>query len=161
MAVAFMANAQHLYTRTDILTQAGITAPPATYEEVLVAAEAIRAAGIMEYPLALNTKAGWNLAEEFVNHASGHGRVLLRAGSAEPAINNETGVATLNMLKALVAYSNPDFLTFDSNATQALWGIGRSGDRHHVGLARGGPSLMPKGPPPRSSPPPRCRRRRR
>jgi multiple sugar transport system substrate-binding protein len=124
MAVAFMANAQHLYTRTDILAQAGITAPPATYEEVLAAAEAIRAAGIMEYPLALNTKAGWNLAEEFVNMHLGMGGSFFVDGSAEPAINTETGVATLNMLKSLVAYSNPDFLTFDSNATQALWESG-------------------------------------
>jgi ABC-type glycerol-3-phosphate transport system substrate-binding protein len=123
MAIAFMSNAQHLFYRTDILDQVGL-APPATYEEVLAAAEAIRAAGIMEYPFALNTGAGWNLAEEFVNMHLGMGGTFFNPGTAEPAINNETGVATLNMLKELVAYSNPDFLTFDSNATQALWESG-------------------------------------
>ncbi len=123
MAIAFMANAQHLFVRTDILEQAGVETPT-TYEEVVAAAEAIRAAGIMKQPFAMNTKAGWNLAEEFVNMYMGTGASMFAEGSAEPAINNEQGVATLNMMKALVEYSNPDFLTFDSNATQALWESG-------------------------------------
>jgi ABC-type glycerol-3-phosphate transport system substrate-binding protein len=120
VSVAFMANAQHLFYRRDILEQAGIE-PPTTYEEVLDAAEKIKAAGILEHPVALNTKVGWNLAEEFVNMFLGHGGRLFEAGSANPSINNEQGVATLNMLKSLAEYSNPDFLTFDSNTTQALW----------------------------------------
>jgi ABC-type glycerol-3-phosphate transport system substrate-binding protein len=123
MAVAFMANAQHLYYRSDILDAVGV-APPKTYEEVLAAAEAIRAAGAMEYPVALNTKAGWNLAEEFVNMYMGMGGELFEAGSAAPSIQNEKAVASLEMIKSLVSYSNPDFLTFDSNATQALWESG-------------------------------------
>lgn len=66
MAIAFMANAQHLTYRSDILEQAGVE-PPTSYEEVLAAAEAIRAAGLMEAPLAASNKPGWDLAEEFVN----------------------------------------------------------------------------------------------
>lgn len=123
MAVAFMSNAQHLYYRSDILAQAGVEAP-ATYEDVLAAAQAIKDAGIMEHPVALNTMTGWNLAEEFVNMHLGMGGSFFEPGTAQPAINNETGVKTLEMLKALVAYSNPDYLTFDSNATQALWEAG-------------------------------------
>lgn len=123
VAIAFMSNAQHLFYRTDILEKAGI-APPKTYEEVLAAAKAIKDAAIMEYPFALNTKTGWNLAEEFVNMYLGMGGSFFKPGTAEPAINSETGVKTLTMLKDLVAYSNPDFLTYDSNATQALWESG-------------------------------------
>ena len=124
MAVAFMANAQHLFSRTDILAKAGVEGIPGTYEDVLAAAEAIRSAGLMEYPVALNTKAGWNLGEEFVNMFMGTGAPLFKPGTAEVSINNDHGVATLNMLKSLVAYSNPDFLTYDSNATQAEWEAG-------------------------------------
>lgn len=123
MAVAFMANAQHLFYRSDVLEKAGV-AVPTTYEEVVAAAEAIRAAGIMEHPVALNTGAGWNLAEEFINMYMGTGSELFAAGSAVPTIENENGIAALNMLKSLTEYSNPDFLTFDSNATQALWEAG-------------------------------------
>ena len=45
MSVAFMANSQHLFSRSDILEEAGVGGIPATYEEVLAAAEKIRAAG--------------------------------------------------------------------------------------------------------------------
>ena len=124
MAVAFMANAQHLFSRVDVLKAAGVDSIPATYEEVLAAAEKIRAADLMEYPVALNTKAGWNLAEEFVNMYMGTGADFFKPGTAEVAINNKHGVATLEMLKSLVAYSNPDYLTYDSNATQAEWEAG-------------------------------------
>jgi ABC-type glycerol-3-phosphate transport system substrate-binding protein len=123
MAVAFMANAQHLYYRSDILEQAGI-APPTTYEEVIAAAQAIEDQGIMSNPFAMNTATGWNLGEEFVNMYLGHGGSFFEPGTAQPSINNEAGVATLNTLKALVDVSNPDFLTFDSNATGALWEAG-------------------------------------
>ena len=120
MAVAFMANAQHLFYRSDILEQVGADVP-STYEEVIAVAQAIRDAGIMENPYAMNTAAGWNLAEEFVNMYMGTGASFFEAGSAAVSINNESGVAALNMLKALNEYADPDFLTFDSNATQALW----------------------------------------
>ncbi len=120
MAVAFMANAQHLYYRSDILEAAGVEVPT-TYDEVLAAAEKIESMGLMDNPFAMNTATGWNLGEEFVNMYLGTGAPFFKPGTAEVAINNENGVAALNMLKALTEYSNPDFLTFDSNATQALW----------------------------------------
>jgi ABC-type glycerol-3-phosphate transport system substrate-binding protein len=118
MAVAFMANAQTLAYRKDVLAEIGVDVPT-TYEDVLAAAEKIRAAGISEYPVGGAYKAGWNLAEEFVNMYIGHGGEFFKAGSAEVAINNEQGVAALNMMKALTEYMNPDFLTHDSNATGA------------------------------------------
>jgi len=124
MAVAFSANAQHLFSRTDVLKKAGISSIPATYEDVLAAAKAIKSAGLMDYPVALNTAPGWNLGEEFVNMFMGTGADFFKPGTAEVAINNAHGVATLNMLKSLVAYSNPDYLTYDSNATQAEWEAG-------------------------------------
>ncbi|MEK9961325.1 MAG: extracellular solute-binding protein [Rhodobiaceae bacterium] len=125
MAVAFMANAQHLFDRKDVLDAAGVGVP-STYEEVLAAAEAIKSKGLMDYPIAGTYKAGWNLGEEFVNMYLGHGGSFFKAGSAEPAINNAKGVATLNMMKALTGYMNPDFLTHDSNAVQAEWEAGNA-----------------------------------
>jgi len=123
MAVAFMANAQHLIYREDVLAGLGI-AVPTTYEEVLAAAETIRAAGVMQNPLGGAYQAGWNLAQEFVNMYIGHGGAFFVPGSAQVSINNHAGVATLEMLKALTAYMNPDYLTHDSNATAAEWMAG-------------------------------------
>jgi len=60
MAIAFMANAQHLVYRGDILEQVGLDVPT-SYEEVLAAAAAIREADIMEYPVGGAYASGWNL----------------------------------------------------------------------------------------------------
>ena len=123
MAVAFMANAQHLVFRKDVLEQIGME-PPKTYEDMLAAAKKIRDMGIMENPVGGAYKAGWNLAQEFNNMYIGHGGAFFKPGTAEVSINNEQGVATLNMMKALSEYMNPDFLTHDSNATSAEWKAG-------------------------------------
>ncbi len=123
MAIAFMANAQHLIYRADILEQVGADVPT-SYEEMLEVAEKVRAAGILEYPISGAYQAGWNLAQEFVNMYIGHGAEFYKSGTAEVAINNEQGVATLNMLKALTEYMNPDYLTHDSNAAAAEWEAG-------------------------------------
>jgi ABC-type glycerol-3-phosphate transport system substrate-binding protein len=125
MAVAFMANSQHLVYRKDVLEQIGV-APPKTYEEMLAAAKLIRDKGIMKNPLSGPYQAGWNLAQEFVNMYIGHGGEFFKPGTAEVALNNPQGVASLTMMKALSAYMNPDFLTHDSNATSAEWKAGNA-----------------------------------
>jgi len=118
MAVAFMANAQTLAYRKDVLEKVGAEVPK-TYEEMLEIAEKVRAEGISKNPLGGAFKAGWNLAQEFTNMYIGHGGSFYKDGTAEVAINNEQGVATLEMLKKLTGYMNPDYLTHDSNATGA------------------------------------------
>ncbi|MEM8869692.1 MAG: extracellular solute-binding protein [Pseudomonadota bacterium] len=124
MAIAFMANAQHLFLRQDILDEVGKSAPT-TWEEVVEAGKAIRDAGIMDHPFAFLSKSDWNLGEEFVNMYLGHGGEFFKPGTAEPAVNNETGIATLNMLKELVSLSNPDFLTYNTATVVPIW---KSGD---------------------------------
>jgi trehalose/maltose transport system substrate-binding protein len=123
MAVAFMANAQHLVFRSDVLAKIGAE-PPKTYEELLAAAKMIREQGIMENPVGGAYAAGWNLAQEFNNMYIGHGGEFFKPGTAEVSINNAQGVATLEMMKSLSEYMNPDFLTHDSNATSAEWKAG-------------------------------------
>src|SRR5210317_1108649 len=93
-AVAFMANAQHLWYRESILNELGIDVP-STYEEVIAAAEKIKSSGKMANPYAGAFQSGWNLAQEFVNMYLGHGGEFFKSGSAQPNINNETGVAAL------------------------------------------------------------------
>ena len=123
MAVAFMANAQHLMYRKDVLADLDISIPK-TYEEMLAAAEKIRASGKMSNPVGGAYKAGWNLAQEFNNMFLGYGGSHFEAGSANPSVNSEAGVNALNMMKALSEYMNPDFLTHDSNVTNAEYRAG-------------------------------------
>ena len=125
MGIAFMANAQHLTYRSDVLKELRIPMPT-TYEEMLAAGKKIASyEGLgMPYPLGGAYAAGWNLAEEFVNMYIGHGGEFFKPGSAEIAVNNQHGIDALNMMKALSEYMNPDFLTHDSNATSAEWKAG-------------------------------------
>ena len=144
MAIAFMANSQHLFSRTDILAEAGIDNVPGTYDEVLAAAQAIREAGIMEYPIVMNMKTGWNVGESFNLVFLAHGGEFFKPGTAEPTINSEAGVAALNTLKALVEYAHPDHLTQASNETQGLWEAGEAA----LGImwgSRGAPILDDEG----------------
>ncbi len=123
MAVAFMANAQHLVYRADILEKAGVEAPK-TYEDMLAAAKKIKDMGLMDNPVGGAYKAGWNLAQEFNNMFLGYGGSHFEEGSAKPTVNSEAGVKALEMMKALSEYMNPDFLTHDSNATNAEYRAG-------------------------------------
>ena len=123
MAIAFMANAQHLMYRKDVLADLGISVPK-TYEEMLAAAEKIRSSGKMQNPVGGAYAAGWNLAQEFNNMFLGYGGSHFEAGTANPSVNSEAGINALNMMKSLSEYMNPDFLTHDSNATNAEYRAG-------------------------------------
>jgi len=124
MAIAFMANAQHLIYRKDVLEEAGIE-PPASYEDMLAAAETLKEGGV-RYPLTGTYGSGWNLGEEFVNMYMGYGGELFEAGSAEPNLDNEEAVKALETMKALTGYMNPDYLTFDSNAASSEYEGGKA-----------------------------------
>ena len=123
MAVAFMANAQHLVYRKDILEKLNIDVPK-TYEEMLAAAKKIRESGLIKNPVGGAYKAGWNLAQEFNNMFIGYGGSHFKGNSAEPNVNSDAGVKALKMMKSLSEYMNPDFLTHDSNATNAEFRAG-------------------------------------
>ena len=144
MAIAFMANSQHLFSRKDILEQAGISEVPDTYDEVIAAAKAIREAGIMEYPIVMNMKTGWNVGESFNLVFLAHGGEFFKPGTAEPMVNSEAGIAALETMKDLVEYAHPDHLTQASNETQALWEAGEAA----LGImwgSRGAPILDDEG----------------
>jgi multiple sugar transport system substrate-binding protein len=91
----------------------------------LAAAKVIKEKGLMANPIGGTYKAGWNLAEEFVNMYIGMGGEFFENESAKVTINNEKGVAALAMMKSLSENMNPDFLTFDSNALQAEFEAGK------------------------------------
>ena len=126
MAVAFMANSQHLFSRTDVLEQAGVEGIPATVEEIVAAAEKIRAAGIMEHPIVMNMQVGWNVGEVFNLFFFANGGELFKPGSAEPNVNSPEGIAALGTIKSLLEYTHPDHLSHASNETQGLWEAGKA-----------------------------------
>jgi len=116
MAVAATVNNQHFFYREDIFNNLGIS-PPNTYDDVLAAAEKIKSANVVDYPLAGTYKAGWNVAEEFVNMYLGHRADFFTADN-KPSINNNSGIETLEMMKKLTAYMDPEYLNSDSTYAQ-------------------------------------------
>ena len=109
-------NDQSLLYRADILQQLGI-AVPATYDALLAAAEKIKQAGVVAYPLGATMKVGWNLAEEFVSMYLGFGGALFGKDNA-PAVNSDAGVKALDMLRKLTSYMDPNYLAADSTTVQ-------------------------------------------
>ena len=123
MAIAFMANAQHLVYREDILEENGIEVPT-SYDELFAAAEALREAGVMEYPIGSNFKPGWDIAAEFVNAYLSTGGEFFEPGSAELAIQNENGMLVLETLKQMTEYMDPEWVTYDSNSVLPIYEAG-------------------------------------
>ncbi len=124
IAVAFMGNGQHLWVRKDLLDKVGLPVPT-SYDEVLAAAEAIRAAGLMEHPLAASVKPGWDLAAEFVNLYLGTGADFFEPGTASLAIDNDQGRLALDTMRKMTAYMGPDYLTYNAKEMSKLWDAGQ------------------------------------
>lgn len=116
MAIALMINTQYLQYRKDIFDDLGIPVPE-TYDDVLAAAKKIKEAGVVEYPLGATLKADWNIGIEFNNMFAGYGGKHVNADNT-PAVNSEAGLKTLEMLKKLTEYLDPEYLTADATFVQ-------------------------------------------
>lgn len=121
MAIAFIGNSQHLFVRGDILKKTGVNEPPRTYEELIAAAQKIREAGLMRYPVGAAYQSGWYLANEFVNLYIASGGQFFQSGSAEPAIESEAGLKTLALMKELTNYMAPEFLTVTADELKKMY----------------------------------------
>lgn len=123
MAIAMMVNTQHLLYRRDILEQLDI-AVPETWDEVLAAAEKIKEAGLVDYPLGATMKSGWNLAQDFNNMFYGYGGEYVDASNM-PLVNSEAGLRALETMKAMTAYLDPEYLVSDSTYVQQQFQQGK------------------------------------
>ena len=123
MAIAMMVNNQHLMYREDIFKDLGIS-EPTTHAEMVAAAKKMQSYNLVDYPIGGTYKAGWNLGEEFVNNYLGNGGAFFGEGNA-PSINNATGVATLNTMKSLTEYMDPEYLVSDSTYVQQQFQQGK------------------------------------
>jgi len=122
MAIATMVNNQHLMYREDIFKSLGLEVPT-TYYELLTAADKVAASGQVQYALGGTYKAGWNLAEEFVNMYMGMGGDFF--DGSKPTLNNAMGVRTLEMMRNLTHYMDPEYLVADSTYVQQQFQQGK------------------------------------
>ena len=122
MAIAMLVNNQHLMYREDIFKSLGLEVPT-TYFELLSAADKVAASGQVQYALGGTYKAGWNLAEEFVNMYMGMGGDFF--DGSKPNLNNAMGVRTLEMMRNLTHYMDPEYLVADSTYVQQQFQQGK------------------------------------
>ena len=99
-------------------------AEPTTHAEMVAAAKKMQSYNLVDYPIGGTYKAGWNLGEEFINNYLGNGGAFFGEGNA-PSINNATGVATLNTMKSLTEYMDPEYLVSDSTYVQQQFQQGK------------------------------------
>lgn len=123
MAIAMMVNTQHLMYREDIFTDLGIDTPT-TWDEVFAAAEKIKEAGVVDYPIGSTMKSGWNLAQEFVNMYPGFGGVFFNDDNTT-AVNSEAGLKALETMKKTLEYTDPEVLVSDSTYVQQQFQQGK------------------------------------
>ena len=114
MAIAFMANAQHLFYRKDILEKHGL-AVPGTYAELLAAAEVLSADDSVDYPFgaAFGGPGNWERGNEFVNLLFGNGGRMFDPATSEPMFDQQEGVEALEMMGELTKYMSPNALSHD------------------------------------------------
>ncbi len=111
----------------DLLSKAGIAAPPTTWEELVDQATIIKQKGLAEYPIIWS----WNQKEgvvcDFTVLLFGNGGAFLGA-SGKPVFNNEKGVQVLTWMKQILdaGLSNPSSVTSDENVVEADFMAGKS-----------------------------------
>lgn len=104
---------KYFYYNEKILSDAGITAPPQTWEELLAQAQTIKDQGLVEYPIVWS----WGQAEaaicDWVTLLYGNGGTILDAQGG-PAFNNDTGVQTLSWMKQTIddGLTNPASVSY-------------------------------------------------
>lgn len=110
-AIAFMVNAQHLFYRKDIFESAGV-AVPTTWDELLAAADALKAAGV-EHPYGAAFGNSWELGNEYVNLLLANGGALFDPATSESTFETPEAIAALETMGALYKHMSPNAMSMD------------------------------------------------
>ena len=111
----------------DILTKAGFTDPPKTWEELVDQAKVIKSKNLAEFPIIWS----WNQKEGVVCDYAvllfGNGGSFVDA-NGKPAFNNDKGVQALTWMKQTIddGLSDPSSVSSDENAVEVNFLAGKS-----------------------------------
>jgi multiple sugar transport system substrate-binding protein len=118
---------KYFYYNEKLLQEAGFSAPPTTWEEMLEQARAIKDKGIAEYPIVWS----WGQYEaaicDWVTLLYGNGGALVD-GEGNPTFNDEKGVQTLAwMLETIDAgISNPASVSYTEEDVRNVFSQGKA-----------------------------------
>ena len=126
--VPWINDTKFFFTNKKMLADAGITSPPKTWDDVLVAARAIKAKGIVKYPLAWS----WSQAEavicDWAELAGTMGGADFIDAQGNATFNKGGGVAALTFMKKTLdeGLSNPASLGFLEDDVNKTMGAGQA-----------------------------------
>lgn len=118
---------KYFYYNEKLLADAGFAAPPATWEELLVQAQAIKDQGIAEYPIVWS----WGQYEaaicDWVTLLYGNGGAMVDA-AGNPAFNSEIGVETLTWMVDSIAagLTNPASVSYVEEDVRNVFSQGKA-----------------------------------
>ncbi|WP_375386329.1 ABC transporter substrate-binding protein [uncultured Microbacterium sp.] len=115
-AIPMQAQMQVLAYRKDIFDQLGLAAPK-TFDDMIAAAEAIQAAGLMTHPIALPWIATWDVATSY-NAAMNSLGVEFVTEDGTPTFDTPEAKTALESLAKLTPYMDPQVTTFDQPKVQ-------------------------------------------
>lgn len=116
---------KYFYYNEELLNQAGFSAPPKTWEELLDMSKAIKDQGIVDYPIVWS----WGQYEaaicDWVTLLYGNGGALVD-DAGNPTFNNDVGVETLAWMLQTVedGYSNPASISYGEEEVRNVFSQG-------------------------------------
>jgi len=123
----WLIDTKYFFYNTDLLAQAGFDAPPATWEEMVSQGEAMKAAGLVEYPIVWS----WAQAEAAICDLTalvyGNGGEFLDA-EGNPAFNQPEGVAALQWMVDSInnGITNPASISYVEEDVRNVFSSGRA-----------------------------------
>jgi multiple sugar transport system substrate-binding protein len=124
--VPWINDTKFFFYNTKMLASAGITSVPKTWDDVLTAAKAIKAKGIVKYPLVWS----WNQAEavicDWTEIAGVMGGANFMDDTGKPQFNTGGGLAALQFMKQTIdlGLTNPASLGFVEDDVNKTLGAG-------------------------------------
>jgi multiple sugar transport system substrate-binding protein len=125
--VPWLMDVKYFMYNKAMLDQAGISAPPKTWEELVDQAKIIKQKGLAEFPIIWS----WNQKEGVVCDYTvllfGNGGAFLDS-NGKPVFNNEKGVQVLSWMKQTIddGLTNPSSVSSDENAVRDNFIAGKS-----------------------------------
>lgn len=125
--VPWLLDQLYFYYNTDMLQQAGFSAPPTTWEEMLTMAQAMKDKGIVEYPVVLSWAQIEAAITEFVAFLYGNGGQFFD-DAGTPVFNSPAAVAVLQwMVDALKSgLVNPASTTYGEEDSRNTISAGKA-----------------------------------
>ncbi len=123
----WMIDQEMFFYNQDLLAQAGYDAPPTTWEEMEEMGQAMKDAGLVEYPIIWSWQQAESIITDFVVLLYGNGGKFLDEND-QPVFNDERGVEVLTWMVNSIenGTTNPSSIVSDEEAVRSVFSQGKA-----------------------------------